>query len=101
MQVLKAKFESWKRPKISRRSLLFAIGYCLVLSTTMWSCNAPSNNQQQAATPSNGEKQVVRIVRSKQLSSLAVLEKQGSLEKRLEPLGFKVEWPSSQQGHNN
>ncbi|BAZ48435.1 sulfonate ABC transporter substrate-binding protein [Nostoc ellipsosporum NOK] len=93
MQYLKTKFEFWKHPKTTRRSLLFAISYCLVLSTTLWSCNAPSNNnQQQAATPSTAQKQVVRIVRSKQLSSLAILEKQGSLEKRLASLGFKVEW---------
>ncbi|MCC5637171.1 aliphatic sulfonate ABC transporter substrate-binding protein [Nostoc sp. CHAB 5844] len=99
MPGLPTKFNFWQRLKIVRRSLLFVIGYFLVLSTTLLSCNASSNNtQQQAAAPTNTEKQVVRIVRSKQLSSLAVLEKQGSLEKRLEPLGFKVEWPEFAAG---
>ncbi|MBE9210314.1 aliphatic sulfonate ABC transporter substrate-binding protein [Nostoc sp. LEGE 06077] len=99
MPGLPTKFNFWQRLKIARRSLLFVVGYCLVLSTTLLSCNASSNNtQQQAAAPINAAKQVVRIVRSKQLSALAVLEKQGNLEKRLEPLGFKVEWPEFAAG---
>ncbi|MEJ6484065.1 aliphatic sulfonate ABC transporter substrate-binding protein [Nostoc punctiforme UO1] len=99
MPALKGKFEFRKSPRTTRRSLLFALGYCLMLSTTLSSCSEAKNNAQQpAASPesvavsSTTEKQVVRIVRSKQLSALAVLEKQGSLEKRLEPLGFKVQW---------
>ncbi|GBE94198.1 aliphatic sulfonate ABC transporter substrate-binding protein [Nostoc cycadae] len=99
MPGLPTKFNFWQRLKIARRSLLFVVGYCLVLSTTLLSCNASSNNtQQQVAAPSNAAKQVVRIVRSKQLSALAVLEKQGNLEKRLELLGFKVEWPEFAAG---
>ncbi|BBD59626.1 aliphatic sulfonate ABC transporter periplasmic ligand-binding protein [Nostoc sp. HK-01] len=99
MPGLPTKFNFWQRLKIARRSLLFVVGYCLVLSTTLLSCNASSNNtQQQVAAPSNTAKQVVRIVRSKQLSALAVLEKQGNLEKKLEPLGFKVEWPEFAAG---
>ncbi|MEH2462747.1 aliphatic sulfonate ABC transporter substrate-binding protein [Nostoc sp.] len=103
MPSLKAKFEFRKSQRITRRSLLFALGYCLMLSTTLSSCSEAKNNTQQSAaspesvassstTEKSTEKQVVRIVRSKQLTPLAVLEKQGSLEKRLEPLGFKVQW---------
>lgn len=113
MQGLKVRFESWNQEKTTRRSMLFALGYCLVLSTTISSCSQPQNTSQQpAAVPSGAEKtsektsekpnttnqKVVRIVRSKQLSALAVLEKQGSLEKRLEPLGIKVEWPEFAAG---
>ncbi|MBD2437725.1 aliphatic sulfonate ABC transporter substrate-binding protein [Nostoc sp. FACHB-110] len=106
MSISPEKFNFLKHLKINRRSLLFVAGYSLALSTTLFSCNAPSNNNQpQAAAPNNAaptntntEKQVVRIVRSKQLSALAVLEKQGNLEKRLETLGFKVEWPEFAAG---
>ena len=37
-------------------------------------------------------KETLRIVRSKQLTPLAVLEKQGSLERALAPSGLDVEW---------
>ncbi|MCC5642799.1 aliphatic sulfonate ABC transporter substrate-binding protein [Nostoc sp. CHAB 5824] len=103
MPALKGKFEFRKTQTITRRSLLFALGYCLMLSTTLSSCSEAKNNTQQSAaspesvvssstTEKSTEKQVVRIVRSKQLNALAILEKQGSFEKRLEPLGFKVQW---------
>lgn len=100
---LKQNFETWKRLRISRRILLFIVGYCLVLSTTLLSCSTQTNApQQQAASPvsagNNAGQQVVRIVRSKQLTALAVLEKQGTLAKALEPLGFKVEWPEFAAG---
>lgn len=96
MQGLKEKFESWKRRRTTRRAVLFIVAYCLVLSTTLLSCGTPSKTpQQQAASPSSPsstKQQVVRIVREKQLTAGAVLEKQGTLEKRLEPLGYKVQW---------
>jgi sulfonate transport system substrate-binding protein len=103
MPALKPKFEFRKSQRTTRRSLLFALGYCLILSTALSSCGQTKNNTQQSATSTGTEasssttekqsnNQLVRIVRSKQLSALAVLEKQGSLEKRLEPLGFKVQW---------
>lgn len=99
MQGLKVKFESWKRLRGIRRVVLFLVAYCLVLSTTLLSCSTPSNSpQQQAASPSSTSKQVVRIVRSKQLTALSILEKQGTLEKRLEPLGFAVKWPEFAAG---
>lgn len=99
MQGFKEKFESWKRLRIARRVLLFIAAYCLVLSTTLLSCSTqPRQPQQQAASPSSTGQQVVRIVRSKQLTALAVLEKQGTLEKKLEPLGFQVKWPEFAAG---
>lgn len=98
---LKQKLETWKRLRTSRRVLLFIVGYCLVISTTLLSCSKQTNTpQQQAASPvstSTGQ-QVVRIVRSKQLTALSVLEEQGTLAKALEPLGFRVEWPEFAAG---
>ncbi len=93
MQGLKEKFEFWKRRLKKRRSLLFLFGYSLVLSITLFSCQTPPNiTQQQVALPQNTAQQVVRIVRPKQFIALEVLEKQSTLEKRLAPLGFKVQW---------
>ena len=101
MWSLNKTFSGWQRSKITRRSVLFCIGYSLALSTSLASCTAPSNNAAQSqgsaasantASSSDGEKQEFRVVRSKQLTSLAVLEQQGTLDKALEPLGFKVKW---------
>ncbi len=104
----KDKIESWKRRRITRRHSFFAFGYSLVLSTTLFSCNSSqqsnlATNNTASNTPTSGNsststQKVVRIVRSKQLTGLAVLEKRGTLEKRLEPLGYKVEWPEFAAG---
>lgn len=84
------------RHRFGHRILLFVVGYCFVLSTA-FSCTSPvGSSQQQAASPgsspASSEKQVFHVVRSKQLNALAVLEKQGTLGKALEPLGFTVSW---------
>ncbi|MBD2095769.1 aliphatic sulfonate ABC transporter substrate-binding protein [Trichocoleus sp. FACHB-591] len=101
MWSLNKTFSAWQRSKITRRSALFCIGYSLALSTSLASCTAPSDNAAQSqgtsanvstASNSGGGKQEFRVVRSKQLSSLAVLEQQGTLDKALEPLGFTVKW---------
>ncbi|MEJ1932808.1 aliphatic sulfonate ABC transporter substrate-binding protein [Nostoc sp. NIES-2111] len=99
MSFSKPKFQFKKGLKTTRRSLLFMLGYGLVLSTTLSSCNQAEQTTQQptsTTTAVSNEQpktdKVVRIVRSKQLSALAILEKQGSLEKRLATLGYKVEW---------
>ncbi|MBD2666186.1 ABC transporter, substrate-binding protein, aliphatic sulfonates [Richelia sinica FACHB-800] len=111
----KNKLQALVRKPITRRSTLFALGYSLVLSTTLFGCGSPSNNSQTSTnsanqdtnttntantsnSASNSPQKIVRIVRSKQLTALAVLEKQGTLEKRLEPLGYKVEWPEFAAG---
>lgn len=103
MKALRAKFEAWKRLRITRRAVLFLVSYCLILSTALVSCNSASTVQQSPnssntvassssrSAPSNSSNEV-RIVRSKQLTALAMLEKQGSLDKALQPLGFKVKW---------
>jgi ABC-type nitrate/sulfonate/bicarbonate transport system substrate-binding protein len=44
------------------------------------------------SAPQQSSSQVFRIVRPKQLVGLSVLEKQGTLEKDLAPLGFPVQW---------
>ncbi|NMG08442.1 aliphatic sulfonate ABC transporter substrate-binding protein [Brasilonema sp. UFV-L1] len=105
MQNLKKKFELWKRQRITRRYLLFAVGYSIVLSTILFGCSKSASQiqqQEQAAASNTNQtqpvKKVVRIVRSKQLTALAVLEKQGTLEKRLESLGYRLEWPEFAAG---
>lgn len=48
--------------------------------------------KQSESGASSAKSSVIRIVRPKQLTPLSVLEKQGTLEKSLAPLGLKVEW---------
>ncbi|MFS0518697.1 aliphatic sulfonate ABC transporter substrate-binding protein [Nostoc sp. UIC 10607] len=97
----------WQNRHITRRHALFAFGYSLVLSTTVFSCsNSPNNSQQQspssasnvASSSNTTAEKVIRIVRSKQLTALAVLEEKGILAKRLKPLGYRVEWPEFAAG---
>ncbi|MFN6068550.1 MAG: aliphatic sulfonates ABC transporter substrate-binding protein, partial [Pseudanabaena sp.] len=113
MKELPPLFKVFTRPdqvqKIKRRSLLFSAAYSLVLSTTLIGCGSTptastSSDSKTASTSPNakatetsktaasGEKKVIRIVRSKQLTALAVLEKQGTLEKAFQPLGYEVKW---------
>jgi sulfonate transport system substrate-binding protein len=108
MQSLKEKIAFWKRPRTTRRAFLFMATYSLALSTSLLSCSTPpkTTSQQQEPSPAasttvstnTSKSKVLRIVRSKQLTALAVLEKQGTLEKRLEPLGIKVKWPEFAAG---
>jgi sulfonate transport system substrate-binding protein len=105
MEYFKYKFVSSIRRRMTRRHALLAFGYSLVLSTTLFSCsNSPDNSQQQATssasnvTTSNAADKVIRIVRSKQLTALAVLEQKGILRERLKPLGYRVEWPEFAAG---
>jgi sulfonate transport system substrate-binding protein len=105
MHKFKDRFESWKRVRITRRHALFAFGYSLILSTTLFSCSPSENKTQQPAASSTSNvassgtaDKVVRIVRSKQLTALAVLEQKGILAERLKPLGYRVEWPEFAAG---
>jgi len=106
-----SKLKSWKNKRITRRSALSAFSSSLVLSAALFTWNTPQNNAQQQAISAtdittntnskliaSNDKKVVRIVRSKQLTALAVLEKKGTLEKRLGALGYKVEWPEFAAG---
>jgi sulfonate transport system substrate-binding protein len=95
MQFLNPKMKSFASKRTTRRSILFAIGYSLLLSTIL-GCSTQTNNSRETlntatTTTATGGK-VIRIVRSKQLTALSSLEKKGILEKRLEPLGYKVQW---------
>ncbi|MGI0491391.1 aliphatic sulfonate ABC transporter substrate-binding protein [Alkalinema pantanalense CENA528] len=89
--------------KITRRAALFSIGALVCLSTGLVSCgDKPQTSNNNSATSAstagtsgqnNGFKaKEIRIVRSKQLTSLAILESQGNLEKALQPLGVTVKW---------
>lgn len=105
MKDFKKQFAFWKNQHITRRHALFAFGYSLVLSTTLFSCsNSPDNSQQQPALSASNAgsnttvNKVIRIVRSKQLTALAVLEQKGILTERLKALGYRVEWPEFAAG---
>ncbi|MBW4528917.1 MAG: aliphatic sulfonate ABC transporter substrate-binding protein [Phormidium tanganyikae FI6-MK23] len=100
MQDSKRTAAAWNRPKMTRRAALFLMGCSLAFSTSLASCSGSKQAQNQAtanaspaASPaSSSGKKEIRIVRSKQLTALAVLEKQGTLEKAFEPLGYTVKW---------
>jgi sulfonate transport system substrate-binding protein len=103
MQDFKAKLALWSRSRITRRTFLFTTAYATVLSSSLLSCSSqPNASQSNSASPaaiatpvassSSTHEKVFRIVRSKQLTALAVLEKQGTLEKALAPLGVSVKW---------
>ncbi|MBD2535833.1 aliphatic sulfonate ABC transporter substrate-binding protein [Nostoc flagelliforme FACHB-838] len=105
MKNFRKQIAFWKNRHITRRHALFAFGYSLVL-TTVFSCsNSPNNSQQQSASSASNvassntsANKVIRIVRSKQLTALAVLEEKGILAERLKPLGYRVEWPEFAAG---
>jgi sulfonate transport system substrate-binding protein len=86
--------------RTTRRSVLFLLGACMAFSTPLVGCGTQTSQPEQAASPTSAEAasqtttggKAIRIVRSKQLTALASLEKRGNLEKRLEPLGYKVQW---------
>ncbi|PZO36629.1 MAG: aliphatic sulfonates ABC transporter substrate-binding protein [Pseudanabaena frigida] len=105
MKELPPLFKVFTRPdqvqKIKRRSLLFSAAYGLIVATTLISCsgaptntatNSPDNKSVATNSPNSGEKKVIRVVRSKQLGGLAVLEKKELLAKALQPLGYEVKW---------
>jgi sulfonate transport system substrate-binding protein len=104
MQFSNKTIESLARNHKTRRYLLFAIGYSLILSTILGCGTQTNTNSESAASPNNTETpnantnstateaKLIRIVRSKQLTGLAALENKGDLEKRLQPLGYKVQW---------
>lgn len=107
MKDFRKQIAFWNNRRITRRHALFTFGYSLVLSTTLFSCsNSPNNSQQQAVSSASNvasssnttADRVIRIVRSKQLTALAVLEQKGILAERLKPLGYRVEWPEFAAG---
>jgi sulfonate transport system substrate-binding protein len=70
-----------KRAALRRRLWVGALSLALVACA--------KQSEPGASAPPPG---VLRVVRPKQLTALAVLEKQGTLEKSLAPLGMTVEW---------
>ena len=82
---------------ILQRFTLFVIPSLLVLSTVLTSCSTSTN---QATTPpsttSKGEAKSttikLKVVRLGYQSAGDIVKVKGVLEKRLEPLGVKVEW---------
>jgi sulfonate transport system substrate-binding protein len=99
MKDRKNKLISQKDNPNNCRSILFTLGYSLVLSTILFGCRDSQTHTQQATSASNNNintnseaRKIFRVVRAKQLVPLALLEKDGNLEKRLNPLGYKVEW---------
>jgi len=94
---LKFGIKSGKNKSIGRCSILFIIGYSLFISSTLFGCSSSQNNNQQLSsssvnTDNTTAKKLFRVSRSKQLTALALLEHDGTLEKKLKPLGYKVEW---------
>ncbi|QEI43780.1 hypothetical protein BMF77_04403 [Dolichospermum sp. UHCC 0315A] len=88
------KLKSWKNKRITRRSALSAFSSSLVLSAALFTWNTPQNSAQHQAISSittntnskliaSNDKKVVRIVRSKQLTALAVLEKKRHFRKTI------------------
>jgi sulfonate transport system substrate-binding protein len=100
MQLLNKTIESLGRKQKTGCHLLLAMGYSLVLSTTLFGCSTQSKTNSESSTETPNattnstatETKLIRVVRSKQLTGLAALENKGDLEKRLQPLGYKVEW---------
>jgi sulfonate transport system substrate-binding protein len=76
----------------TRRSVLLVLAACMVLSTTLLGCGKQTSTTQEAANQTKTGDKVIRIDSVRQLSAIASLEKKGLLEKRLAPLGYKVQW---------
>ena len=80
---------------ILQRFTLFVIPSLLVLSTILTSCST-STNQATTTTTSKGEAKSttikLKVVRLGYQTAGDIVKVKGVLEKRLEPLGVKVEW---------
>ncbi|MDZ8104149.1 MAG: aliphatic sulfonate ABC transporter substrate-binding protein [Nostoc sp. DedQUE12a] len=73
--------------------LLFLVGGVFTLSTSLVSCKAP-NIPEQAANASNSTKTSTKtkVLQMGYMTAGDLLKIKGVLEKRLTPLGIKVEW---------
>lgn len=73
--------------------LLFLVGGVFTLSTSLVSCKAP-NIPEQAANASNSTKTntQTKVLKMGYMTAGDLLKIKGVLEKRLNPLGIKVEW---------
>jgi sulfonate transport system substrate-binding protein len=75
-------------PLTCSRSPQLFFGWLLLALAVLSSCRAKPEATGEPTQPAH----VLRVVRPKQLTALSVLEKRGELDKRLLPLGFRVEW---------
>lgn len=81
---------------ILQRFTLFVIPSLLVLSTVLASCSTSTNQATPPPTTSKGEAKSttikLKVVRLGYQTAGDIVKVKGVLEKRLEPLGVKVEW---------
>ncbi|MBD2523632.1 sulfonate ABC transporter substrate-binding protein [Nostoc sp. FACHB-133] len=90
-------------PIIRKFALLVMPGF-LALSTTLTSCTSPSENTNSATEPKADPAATktialkTKLLRMGYQSSGDLVRVRGVLEKRLEPLGVKVEWAQFAQG---
>ncbi|MEH2308060.1 sulfonate ABC transporter substrate-binding protein [Nostoc sp.] len=93
-----------KTSPIIRKFALFVMPGFLALSTTLISCTSPSNNTNSATEPKADPAATktialkTKVLRMGYQSSGDLVRVRGVLEKRLEPLGVKVEWAQFAQG---
>jgi sulfonate transport system substrate-binding protein len=81
---------------ILQRFTLFVIPSLLVLSTVLTSCSTSTNQATPPPTTSKGEAKPttikLKVLRLGYQTAGDIVKVKGVLEKRLEPLGVKVEW---------
>lgn len=78
---------------VRRREMPTARSTFLVLALSMsFGCQREAASPQAKVQAVSAPAQLLRIVRSKQLTGLAALEARGGLEQGLAPLGFGVQW---------
>jgi sulfonate transport system substrate-binding protein len=87
-----------KQASVLKRFTLFVIPSLLALSTTLISCTSPTTpSATETKSDSRGETKAAtvgktKVVRLGYQSAGDIVKVKGVLEKRLEPLGVKVEW---------
>lgn len=77
-----------------KRTLLIFVGLILFLTTGLTACNHVKNEENSAKEK---EEKIVRIGYQKNCP-FVILKGLGTLEEKLEPLGYKVEWKEFQSG---
>jgi sulfonate transport system substrate-binding protein len=93
-----------KKSSIIKRFALLIMPGFLALSTTLISCTSPSDNTNSASEPKADPAATktisfkTKLLRMGYQSSGDLVRVRGVLEKRLEPLGVKVEWAQFAQG---
>jgi sulfonate transport system substrate-binding protein len=81
LQLATQRTNTWQR-------LAWACALACLCVSNVSGCTERAEASATATRPAS----VLRVVRPKQLTGLSALEKQGTLEKDLLPLGFGVEW---------